>query len=138
MGQRRDFRFDTNQAVGLTILGGLSQQDTRLQGCMVNLSGRGLSLTTESNVPLGSAIRIDVNDQILLGEVCHSRQTGPSSFICGVQLEHALNSVEDLARLVTRLMGESRVPVEPAVQAEQTVENPPKERRRLSSLFSRS
>jgi|SRR6185295_9431348 len=143
MGQRRDFRFDTDQAVGLIVLGGVSQNDVRLNASMTNLSGRGLSLTTESSVPVGAAVRIDVNDNILLGEVCHSRQTGPSTFICGVHLEQALNSVEDLARLVARLMGELRQPVEQRQPVEE-VEQPElsavparKERRRLSTLFSR-
>jgi hypothetical protein len=141
MGQRRDFRFDTNQPVGVTILGGASQDDTHLKGCMVNLSGRGLSLTTESGIPVGSAVRIDVNDNILLGEVCHSRQTGQSGFVCGVQLEQGLTSVEDLARLVARLMGEARQPDEnPAAVAAVAQVAPqvaPKERSRLKALFSR-
>jgi hypothetical protein len=150
MGQRRDFRFETVQPVGLTILGKLSRDaDVLLSACMVNLSGRGLSLTTESRVPVGSAVRIGINDNILLGEVCHSRQTGPSAFVCGVQLEQALTDVHDLSRLMSRLMGESqraagnpgpaelrsgsaKVPADEDVAAAL-----PKERRRLSALLFR-
>jgi hypothetical protein len=150
MGQRRDFRFETVQPVGLTILGKHSQDaDVLLAASMVNLSGRGLSLTTESCVPVGSAVRIDIKDNILLGEVCHSRQTGPSAFVCGVQLEQALTDVHDLSRLMSRLMGESqraagspapadmvsgsaKMPTEEAV-----ADGLPKERRRLSALLFR-
>src|SRR3954447_11522855 len=106
MGQRKDFRFDTNQPVDLTVLGGLSSDDTHIAAVMVNLSGQGASLTTERSVSVGSAVRIDVEDKILLGEVCHSRQTGPSTFACGIQLEQALTSVADLSVLMERLMGE--------------------------------
>ena len=150
MGQRRDFRFETIQPVGLTILGKFSQDaDIFLSACMVNLSGRGLSLTTESCVPVGSAVRVDVKDNILLGEVCHSRQTGPSAFVCGVQLEQALTGVHGLSRLMSGLMGESPraegnstqaelMDVTAKMPAEETAaELLPKERRRLSALLSR-
>jgi hypothetical protein len=147
MGQRRDFRFETIQPVGLTILGKLSQDaDIFLPACMVNLSGRGLSLTTESCVPVGSAVRIDIKDNILLGEVCHSRQTGPSAFVCGVQLEQALNDVHGLSRLMSAVMGQSRrtgvnssaAELESIVPAEGAVaEMHPKERRRLRALLFR-
>ena len=147
MGQRRDFRFETKQPVGLTILGRLSQDaNIFLPACIVNLSGRGLSLTTESCVPVGSAVRIDINDNILLGEVCHSRQTGPSAFVCGVQLEQALTDVHDLSRLMSRLMGESRraagspAPVNGSAKMpteEAVADGHPKERRRLSALLFR-
>ena len=115
MDQRRDIRFETKQPVRLTILGKHSrEQDTHLTAVLVNLSGRGLSFTTESNVPIGSAVRVDVNDNILLGEVCHAKQTGPSSWLCGMNLEHSLHSVHDLRQLMSALMGE----------APQEVENP--------------
>jgi hypothetical protein len=131
---RRDFRFETNQPVSLTILGRYSRDaDTHVSACMVTISGRGISLTTESSVPVNSAVRLDVNDNILLGEVCHSRQTGPSAFICGVRLEQALTAVGDLSKLVSGVMGETRRAV--AIPVE--VEAAPKERRRLTALLSR-
>ena len=140
MDERKDFRFETNQPVSLTILGRHSRDaDTHLSACTVNISGRGISLTTETSVPMGSAVRLDVNDNILLGEVCHSRQTGPAEYICGVRLEQALTAVGDLSRLVSGIMGESRraiaAPVEAVTLVE--VEAAPKERRRLTALLSR-
>ena len=138
MGERRDFRFETNQLVSLTILGRYSRDaDTRLPARMVNISGRGISLTTESRVLLSSAVRLDVNDNVLLGEVCHSRQTGPSEFICGVRLEQALTAVGDLSKLVSGIMGETRRSVETPVEAVPVEQTVPKERRRLTALLSR-
>jgi hypothetical protein len=64
-----------------------------------NLSGRGLRLITGCAIQLGTAVRIDINDSVLLGEVCYCSST-PDGLVCGVQLEQALNSV------VSRLMME--------------------------------
>lgn len=100
---------------------------------MVNISGRGISLTTQCSVPVSSAIRLDVNDNVLLGEVCHSRQTGPAEFICGIRLEQALSSVGDLSKLVSGIMGAATRSVSTPLE----VEAPPKERRRLTALLSR-
>jgi hypothetical protein len=100
---------------------------------MVNLSGRGLSLTTKIPVPVGTAVRIDVNDNILLGEVCHSSESGPSEFVCGVRLEQALTAVHDLSRLVSGLMGASQPRVEKPVEPVEVS----KERRRLNAIVSR-
>lgn len=106
---------------------------------MVNISGRGISLTTKSSVPASSAVRLDVNDNMLLGEVCHSRQTGPSEYICGVRLEQVLTAVGDLSNLVSGIMGETRrtiaIPVEAVILNE--AEAAPKERRRLTAILSR-
>ena len=140
MGERKDFRFKTNQPVSLTILGRYSRDaDTHLPACMVNISGRGISLTTKSSVPVSSAVRLDVNDNLLLGEVCHSRQTGPSEYICGVRLEQVLTAVGDLSNLVSGIMGETRrtiaTPVEAVILNE--AEAAPKERRRLTAILSR-
>lgn len=140
MDERKDFRFETNQPVSLTILGRHSRDaDTHLSACMVNISGRGISLTTETSVPVSSAVRLDVNDNILLGEVCHTRQTGPSEYICGVRLEQVLTAVGDLSNLVSGIMGETRRTIETSVEAVTLVEVEavPKERRRLTAILSR-
>lgn len=140
VGERRDFRFETNQLISLTILGRYSRDaDAHLSASMVNVSGRGISLTTEFSVPVSSAVRLDVNDNILLGEVCHSRQTGPSEFICGVRLEQALTAVGDLSKLVSGIMDETpRLPSTPVeAEAPYEAQTAPKERRRLTAILSR-
>ena len=140
MDERRDFRFETNQLISLTILGKHSQDaDVRITAFMVNVSGRGISLSTKFNVPIGSAVRLDVKDNILLGEVCHSRQSGPLEFICGVRLEQALTAVGDLSRLVSGIMGETRQAIVASAETETAVEAQaaPKERRRLTAILSR-
>ena len=134
MGERKDCRFETNQPVRLTVLGRYSREaDTQLPACMVNVSGRGISLTTQFSVPVSSAIRLDVDDNILLGEVCHSRQTGPGEFVCGVQLEQALSSVGDLSKLVSGIMGAGKRAAPAPVEADAAK----KERRRLTAILSR-
>ncbi len=143
MVERRDFRFETKQPVGLTILGKLSRDaDIHVRAFVVNISGRGVSLTTESDVPVNSAVRVDLGNHILLGEVCHGRQTGPSEYVCGVRLEQALTATEDLAKLVAAVMGQPQRAMKPEIEAvgvqlKLLQAEAPKERRRLSALLSR-
>jgi hypothetical protein len=66
-----------------------------------------MRLITGCPIKLGTAVRIDINDSVLLGEVSYCSST-PDGLVCGVQLEQALNSVGDLTRLVSRLMMEDR------------------------------
>jgi len=101
--RRTEPRFELDQTVVLTILG---DTDRSLPAKLKNLSGRGLRLITDIPIKLGTAVRIDVGDSMLLGEVCYC-SSSPDGLVCGVQLEQALNSVADLTRLVSRLMMEN-------------------------------
>jgi hypothetical protein len=135
--KRKEPRFETSYAIRLTILGSSAGvPDKVVPACIINLSGRGLSLTTEAPVPVGSAVRIDIDDNMLLGEVCHLNQTGPASFTCGVHLEQALTAVNDLSRLIAGIMGESRTESRPnATDSEEAVAL--KKRRHPTGLLSR-
>ncbi|MEO8131034.1 MAG: hypothetical protein ABJF23_26035 [Bryobacteraceae bacterium] len=70
-------------------------------------------------MPVNSAVRLDMDDMVLLGEVCHSRETAPSEFICGVRLEQALTAITDLSKLVSGIMGEQRREVDSVTEAKQ-------------------
>jgi hypothetical protein len=130
--ERKEPRFETTLTVRLTILGSSAGvPDTIVPASMIEISGRGLRLNTEAPVPVGSAVRIDFDDNILLGEVCHLSQTGPASFTCGIHLEQALAAVNNLARLIDGIMGESRTESRQR-QSEDAVS--PKERRRVNAL----
>lgn len=54
-----------------------------------------------------TAIRIDIGDVMLLGEVCHCTWDG-KAWVAGIELQQAVNSMTDLSRLVAGVMGEHR------------------------------
>ena len=100
--RRREPRFSTDQSAVLVLL---SEGDLRLPVQVLEISGTGLRLLLNRLVHVDSAVRIDLNDCILLGEVCHCAPA-PGGYLCGVQLEQALTNVSDLVRLNEHLMGE--------------------------------
>ncbi len=102
MDRRSEPRVEINQTAELTILG---EPDRKVTALLKNLSGRGLSVLTDCAIPLGTPVRLDVNDSVMLGEICYCASTS-EGLICGIQLEQALHSVADLTRLVARLMME--------------------------------
>ncbi|HYZ87423.1 MAG TPA: hypothetical protein VE621_23610 [Bryobacteraceae bacterium] len=70
-------------------------------------------LETEQFIRSGTAVRLDYDDMMLLGEVIESKRVG-SQFQTAVRFEQVLNSLGDLARLVEGIMG--RVPTPDRVQ----------------------
>ena len=96
MNQRRESRFEVNQSVAITLFG---SPDIRLVGRIRNLSGRGIGLELEGPVAPGTALKIELEDALLLGEVIYCRQD-EASFYVGVELEHALTGLSELSRMV--------------------------------------
>jgi hypothetical protein len=98
MNQRRDPRFETNQSVWITLFG---EPDIRLPARIKNVSVRGIGLELQGPVAVGTALKFEVDDCLLLGEVIYCRQVDASSaevsFYVGVELEQALRGLKDLA-----------------------------------------
>ena len=101
MERRRETRFEPNQPVSVVLL---SEGDLVLPARIINMSGRGVSLATQRPLKLGAAVRINLEDSLLLGEVCHIRQDG-GSWIFGIKLDQVIPSVSEVARLVSAIMG---------------------------------
>jgi hypothetical protein len=93
MERRREPRFSAETPALVTLLG--SEQE-RLEGRVVNASGRGL--------------RLLLNGYILLGEVCYSTPEG-SEYAVGLALEQALAELTELARMVDSLLRQDALPV---------------------------
>lgn len=70
---------------------------------MVEISGRGLRLALPVDVSPGVAVRVDLGDSLLLGEVCHHAST-PQGFIVGLVLEHSLTGLHQLENLRRTLL----------------------------------
>ena len=103
MNQRRDARFQTDQPVQITLYG---TPDTQVTGRVKNVSGRGVGIETEGRIAIGAALKVALEDAILLGEVIYCRDQGGSYYI-GIELEHALFGLADLAAAVSSFSEES-------------------------------
>jgi hypothetical protein len=93
MNQRLEPRFEVAQEVRITLFG---EPDIRLTARIRNLSPRGVGLEMQGPVAAGSALKFELDDTLLLGEVIYCRDDG-DSFYVGVELEHALFGLGELA-----------------------------------------
>lgn len=79
------------------------QQDVSL----VNFSGRGARIRTGQPLRPGTLVRLDVDQTMMLGEVCYSEPDG-EGFAAGLKLEHTLLQTESLERLRRRFVEEEQ------------------------------
>ena len=93
MNQRRDARFQIDQAIQITVFG---LPDIQVRARVKNLSGRGVGLELEQPLVIGAALKIPLDDAILLGEVIYCRAQGGGYYV-GRELEQALFGLADLA-----------------------------------------
>lgn len=93
MNQRREPRVPTDQAVQITVFG---TPDLHMPGVVKNASGRGIGLEVHGPVATGSALKVTMDDAILLGEVIYCRAQNGKWYL-GVELEHALCGLAELA-----------------------------------------
>ena len=108
MERRTEPRLIEEQSVQVTLLGDHPQS---FCGKTLDASGRGLRLATVQHIPAGSALKLEMDDSILLAEVCYCV---PSSegFVSGLKVDQALRGLTALAALNRRLLGDSRgIPV---------------------------
>ena len=77
----------------------------KLEGQLVNLSGGGFRLLANGRIRLNAAVRIDMPDAVLLGEVCYCHAAGDGTFAIGLESQQILSHTRDLARLMQSLAG---------------------------------
>ena len=93
MEQRREPRFAIQQRVPVTLLG---EPDVRRSARIQNVSGRGLGLFMREAVPPGTALQIELENEIVLGEVIYCRREAEGYFL-GVELDQVLSGLAELA-----------------------------------------
>src|SRR5690349_20637313 len=97
MEKRRELRISLDEPVTVTILGHQEiRNKARFPARARNLSGRALALDMPNPAPIGAALKIQVADTILLGEVSYCQPRG-ESYLVGVELDQALNDIATLA-----------------------------------------
>jgi len=94
MENRREPRFASDQTVSITILGDPEIQRT---GKVRNASGRGLGVEMAFPVGIGSALKIELTDGVVLGEAMYCRGQNGSYFV-GIALEQALFGLSELSQ----------------------------------------
>jgi len=88
-----------------------------ITGRVVNASGTGLGLAVGEPVEPGTAVRIDLGEALLLGEVVYCRP-GERAWTIGLELDQVLNAVGDLANLAREILNQSDADRQPAAPAE--------------------
>ena len=105
MERRAENRIPWNCPVRITLLGGPPQY---IDATLVNVSGRGARLKLDRPLECDSLIRIDLENGLLLGEVCYCATDG-DGYGVGVQLEHSLLNLAAVTRMRNRALGEDDV-----------------------------
>ena len=107
MERRREPRIEAYQTVDLILLG--NDHDT-IQAHATQFSGRGLRLVLKQPVPVGTVVKVQGDDWLVLGEVCYCRKER-SNFVVGLQLEHSLMGLRELEDLNRKFTSEDLPPV---------------------------
>lgn len=102
MDSRREPRFSANQPVTVTMHG---DSERTVEATVVNFSGRGLRVLLEAPLEPGAAVKIKSDDTLILGDVVYCQPSG-GGFAAGLELQHAVYNLGELARLSQALMGE--------------------------------
>jgi len=100
--RRKEPRLSTAQSARLTIL---DHVRASLRAEVMDFSGRGMRLRTSFEIPMGTAVRIDIEDSLLLGEVCHCVQVD-DHYEAGIKLDQVLSGLHDLEEINRNLVGE--------------------------------
>ncbi len=101
-------RIEAYQTVDLILLG---NDDDTIQAHATQFSGRGLRLVLKQPVPVGTVVKVQGDDWLVLGEVCYCRKER-SNFVVGLQLEHSLMGLLELEELNRKFTSEELQPVE--------------------------
>jgi len=87
--RRLETRFLLAEPVKVTLLG---EAEESCWGQTLNVSVTGVSLTTPRPVEIGSPVKLEVTDGMILGEVrhCQAAQGSIAEYLVGISIEHVL------------------------------------------------
>lgn len=105
MERRLRTRYQITHPVRLTLLGADPSNDLPVPGVVLDYSERGMRVRVPQPVAANTAVRVEIDDQILLGEACYCQSLTGGQYAIGLQLEQSLNNLEDLSKLVKALRG---------------------------------
>jgi len=100
MERRTEPRIQAYQKVNLILLG---DDAPAIDAHATQSSGSGLRLVLKQPVPVGTAVKVQGEDWLVLGEVCYCRKER-LNFVAGLQLEHSLMGLRELEELNRKFM----------------------------------
>jgi hypothetical protein len=74
-----------------------------MDGTVVDVSSRGMGLTVPESLPLGTPIKIEAHDELILGEVCYC-VAHEGAYRVGLAVKHRLAGLAQLHSLNRALM----------------------------------
>lgn len=102
-------------AAQLCVLRGV-EKSAPVSARVFNFSGRGMRIGLPEALAAGTLVRLDLEETMILAEVCYSEPDGDGGFAMGLRLEHSLLQTSGLERLRQRFaeedfreVGEQRV-----------------------------
>ena len=99
--RRQEPRHSISRPVKVTVLGPSGLES---DGQLLNLSSRGAAILLDRELPCDSAVRVDIDNALLLGEVRWCLREA-ASFTVGVSVEHWLPNLQELGKLREKLFG---------------------------------
>jgi len=96
----------SGQRITVTALG---EPGAELPGEVVSVSEAALHVLLDTPVDVGTAVKAECNDTLMLAEVCHC-QPANGYYAVGLKVEHSLLHTTQLARLAEKLLEMSRGP----------------------------
>jgi hypothetical protein len=106
MERRREARIRADKPVELTILG---NEEASGPAQVIEFSGHGLQVVLHRPIPVNSAIKVEGEDWMMLGEVCYCRQEG-IHFLAGLKIDQTLDNLNELAKLNENLLSTQQKP----------------------------
>ncbi len=91
---RKERRFGVRMPAVVTVLG---SDEARVAAQIRNASGRGLALEMSAPVAPGAALKVEVEDALLLGEAVYCRGEA-GGYVVGLQLDQVLNGLAELSQ----------------------------------------
>jgi hypothetical protein len=91
--QRQAERHQVSQSAIVSVVGTTGQV---IQGEIRNVSKSGTQLQIDRRLGAGSLLRIEYDDNLLLGEVMYCQQE-ETSWVAGIRIEHTLTGLTALA-----------------------------------------
>jgi len=102
--RRSEPRFEAQQRIVLTLL---EEPRITLPALAVEISGSGMRIFLNRGIPLGTLVKVESDNSLILGEVCHCA-VQPNGFLLGLKLLRLLSNLNELANLNRRFFPDRR------------------------------
>ncbi|MCC6294463.1 MAG: PilZ domain-containing protein [Bryobacterales bacterium] len=100
MERRAEARLPWNAPIRITVL---SSPPRHYDAVLVNVSGRGARLRLNQPLDCDLPVRIDLENALLLGEVCYCATDG-DAYGVGILLEHSLLNLAEVVRMRDQIL----------------------------------